>query len=261
MPAFTRVVVACDHAAVAARARVVELLKASAAEGVEVVDCGPHTCDRVDYPDKAAEVCAKVAEAPERSCGVLLCGSGIGMSIAACKVDGIRAALCHDHYTATMCRRHNNANVLCMGARTTGPDVIAEMLQAFLATGFEGGRHEGRVGKIMAPKAALPAAAAEASKTLVLGCDHAAWEEKALVAKFVEEKGWKVVDCGVSGPDRVDYPDVAGAVCAEVARTGGRGILVWNKRKQTKRQNILKKSSTRHTIDLRLGYRHGDHGE
>ena len=218
---FTRVVIACDHAAVAARAKVAEILTAA---GTEVVDCGTKTADRVDYPDKAAEVCKLVA-GDENTAGVLLCGSGIGMSIAASKVAGIRAALCHDHYTAAMCRKHNNANILCMGARTSGPDVIAEMLQTFLATDFEGGRHAGRVEKLMSPKPVLTFSP-EASKTVVLGCDHAAFEEKNLVLEFVKSLGHDVVDCGVNSPDRVDYPDLATAVCSEVAKTGGKGILV-----------------------------------
>ena len=80
--------------------------------------------------------------------GILVCGTGLGMSLAANRIPGVRAALCHDHYTARMCRAHNDANVLCLGGRTTGPDVALEIVKTFLETEFEGGRHERRVNKI-----------------------------------------------------------------------------------------------------------------
>ena len=82
--------------------------------------------------------------------GIVMCGSGIGISVAANKVAGIRCALCHDHYTAVMCRKHNDANVLAFGGRTTGPEIAKEMIEVFLCTSFDGGRHAERVGKIMA---------------------------------------------------------------------------------------------------------------
>ena len=81
--------------------------------------------------------------------GIVVCGSGIGISIAANKVPGIRCALLHDHYGAVMCRRHNNANMMALGGRVTGVEVAKEIVDAFLSTGFDGGRHETRVGKIM----------------------------------------------------------------------------------------------------------------
>ncbi|NPA28595.1 MAG: ribose 5-phosphate isomerase B [Epsilonproteobacteria bacterium] len=138
--------VASDHAGFAVKGQVVEFLRA---KGFEVEDLGPQSADRVDYPDFAAKVAKAVAE-DGNSRGVLICGTGIGMSIAANKVDGIRAAHCHDFYTAQMARAHNDANILCFGERVSGPGVIDSMLEAFVSTPFEGGRHAGRVEKIMA---------------------------------------------------------------------------------------------------------------
>ena len=135
-----------DHAGFAVKGLVIDLLNE---KGHEVIDLGPDSADRVDYPDYAEKV-ARAVVADEGSYGILICGTGIGMSIAANKVDGIRAAHCQDHYTAQMARAHNDANILCFGERVSGPGVIASMLDAFTETPFEGGRHEGRVGKIMA---------------------------------------------------------------------------------------------------------------
>jgi ribose 5-phosphate isomerase B len=116
--------------------------------------------NRVDYPDVAAEVCNAVIssntqfkateDCKDIAVGILVCGSGIGMSIAANKMPGIRAALCHDHYTAMMARQHNDANVLCCGARTSGPEIIIQMIQVFFSEQFagEGTRHAARVSKI-----------------------------------------------------------------------------------------------------------------
>jgi ribose 5-phosphate isomerase B len=135
-----------DHAGFAVKGLVVEMLKR---RGHEVEDLGTHSADRVDYPDYAEKVArAVVADAGSR--GVLICGTGIGMSIAANKVDGIRAAHCNDWYTAKMARAHNDANILCFGERVSGPGVIESMVEVFDETPFEGGRHEGRVEKIMA---------------------------------------------------------------------------------------------------------------
>ena len=101
-----------------------------------------------DYPDFAFDICHKVLK--NHTLGILVCGSGIGMSIAANKVKGIRAALCHETYTAKMSRQHNNANILAMGGRTTGPEIAKEIVRTWMTTEFEGGRHERRVNKIMA---------------------------------------------------------------------------------------------------------------
>lgn len=116
-------------------------------KGCEVVDMGPEDASRVDYPDYARKVAAEVAKNPEVS-GVLICGTGIGISMAANKTQGVRAALCHDAYTAGMARAHNNANILCFGARVVGMGVAESMIDAWLATEFEGGRHADRVNKI-----------------------------------------------------------------------------------------------------------------
>ncbi|WP_456383228.1 ribose 5-phosphate isomerase B [Hydrogenimonas sp.] len=138
--------VGSDHAGFAVKGLVVEMLKN---RGHEVEDMGPDTDDRVDYPDFAEKVARAVA-ADAGSRGVLICGTGLGMSIAANKIDGIRAAHCQDFYTAQMARAHNDANVLCFGERVSGAGVIESMIDAFTTTPFEGGRHEGRVEKIMA---------------------------------------------------------------------------------------------------------------
>jgi ribose 5-phosphate isomerase B len=115
--------------------------------GHEIIDLGPHSSDRVDYPDFAKK-CANAVVEDEGSFGILICGTGIGISISANKVPGIRAALCHDHYTAKLTRQHNDANILCFGERVVGKGVIEEMIEAFANTAFEGGRHAGRVDKI-----------------------------------------------------------------------------------------------------------------
>ena len=145
-----KVVVGCDHGAVEMKNEIAAFL---AANDCEVIDVGTNSKDSVDYPDFAAAGCAKV-QTGEAALGFLFCGSGIGISIAANKCAGIRAALCHDHYTAKMAREHNDANIMCAGARTTGIEVVKEMVLAFLATPFSGGRHCGRVEKIMALQAA-----------------------------------------------------------------------------------------------------------
>ncbi len=116
-------------------------------KGHEIIDLGPHTDERVDYPDYAKK-CAGMVVEDKGSFGILICGTGIGISIAANKVAGIRAALCHDAYTAAMTRAHNDANILCFGERVVGKGVIESMIDAFCETEFEGGRHAGRVEKI-----------------------------------------------------------------------------------------------------------------
>lgn len=130
-----------------------ELKKYLVETGREVTDLGTFTEESVDYPDIAREVGEKVLET-EGSLGVLLCGTGIGMSIAANKLHGIRAALCNDENAAEMSRRHNDANVLAMGARTTETEMLKKILEKFLVTKFEGAQPEGerhlrRVEKMM----------------------------------------------------------------------------------------------------------------
>ncbi len=133
-----------DHAGFAVKPFVIEYLEK---RGIEVEDLGTYSSESVDYPDFAHKV-AEAVLANEGTKGILICGSGIGMSLAANKHKGIRAALCHDHYTAKMARLHNDANILCFGERIVGIGVIESMLEAWLETEFEGGRHERRVKKI-----------------------------------------------------------------------------------------------------------------
>lgn len=136
--------VATDHAGIELKDYTVELLKE---KGHEVVDLGPFSKDRVDYPDYAHKVATSVLEDKE-SQGILICGSGIGMSMAANRHEGIRAALCHDAYTAEVARGHNDANILCFGERIVGKGVAESILDSWIAGSFDGGRHTGRVAKI-----------------------------------------------------------------------------------------------------------------
>ncbi|MDD5401313.1 MAG: ribose 5-phosphate isomerase B [Sulfurimonas sp.] len=136
--------IATDHAGIDLKDYTVELLKE---KGHEVIDLGPFSKDRVDYPDYAIKVCEAVL-ADKSSQGILICGSGIGMSMAANRHSGIRAALCHDAYTATVARGHNDANVLCFGERVVGKGVAESILDAWIEGSFDGGRHTGRVAKI-----------------------------------------------------------------------------------------------------------------
>ena len=115
--------------------------------GHEVDDVGCFSPESVDYPDFADKAVARVID---KHCdvGILVCGTGIGIGIAANKVHGIRAALCHDCFSAEYCRRHNDANILTMGGRVIGPGLAREIVRIFLSTGFDGGRHAVRVAKI-----------------------------------------------------------------------------------------------------------------
>ena len=137
--------IATDHAGIRYKEFVKELLET---KGIEVEDLGPYTPDRVDYPDYAKK-CAEAVREEAGSFGILICGTGIGMSIAANKVKGIRAALCHNAYTAKMARAHNNAQILCFGERVLGQGVVESVINAFINTQPEGGRHAERVAKIM----------------------------------------------------------------------------------------------------------------
>ena len=123
------------------------LADAARAAGHEVVDLGAHDGESVDYPDYGSAV-GRAVVAGEADRGVVVCGTGIGISIAANKVPGVRAAVAHDDFTARYSRLHNDANVLCLGSRVVGPGVAEAVLATFLATAFEGGRHARRVEKI-----------------------------------------------------------------------------------------------------------------
>lgn len=141
-----KIAIGCDHGALALK----ECVKKVLAElGAEIDDVGVYMEDSVDYPDIAEQVCEKVVSgAAER--GVVLCGTGIGISIAANKINGIRCALCGEAYSARMARAHNDANVLALGGRVLGPELAGDIVRTFFTTDFEGGRHARRVGKIMA---------------------------------------------------------------------------------------------------------------
>ncbi|RBQ29603.1 ribose 5-phosphate isomerase B [Aliarcobacter vitoriensis] len=138
--------IAADHAGIEIKAFIKDLFEK---KGHIVEDLGPFSKDRVDYPDFAALVCKKVLE-NDGSFGILICGSGIGMSMAANKFDGIRAALCHNEYSATMARQHNDANVICLGERVSGEGIIEAIINAWDKAKFEAGRHTQRVEKINA---------------------------------------------------------------------------------------------------------------
>jgi len=139
-----KLAVASDHAGLLLRA---EAVKAARELGHEVEDLGPAGAESVDYPDFARRVGQRVASG-EAQAGVLVCGTGIGMSIAANKVPGIRAALCTSEFEARMARAHNDANVLCLGERVVGAGLAGSIVRAFLSQPFEGGRHERRVAKL-----------------------------------------------------------------------------------------------------------------
>ena len=137
------IIAGSDHAGLALKQ---ELVAIAEGLGYEVRDLGTHTSDSTDYPDYAHQVASAVAAG--EGLGLLVCGTGIGMSMTANRHPGVRAALCGDGYSALMARQHNDANVLCVGARVLGPGLAAEILKAFLGASFEGGRHVRRVNKI-----------------------------------------------------------------------------------------------------------------
>jgi ribose 5-phosphate isomerase B len=141
-----RVILGSDHAGLHLRA---EAAKVAQEQGFEVEDLGPFSGDSVDYPDYARQVAEAVAAGRARL-GILVCGTGIGMSIAANKVKGVRAAHCGTELEARMARAHNDANVLCIGERIVGPGLGGAIVAAFLRAGFDGGRHQRRVDKMMA---------------------------------------------------------------------------------------------------------------
>jgi ribose 5-phosphate isomerase B len=139
-----KIAIGSDHAGYAAKEHLKFWL---AKRGHHVLDLGTHGDESVDYPDFASRVGSAVV-AGEAPVGLLLCGSGIGMSIAANKIAGIRAAHCTDGYQARVARQHNDANVLCLGSRVSGFGVMEDTLESFLGHEFEGGRHAARVEKI-----------------------------------------------------------------------------------------------------------------
>ena len=125
-----------------------ELKKHLEAKGIEYIDFGTNSTESCDYPVYAEKVC-KAIQSGECEKGILICGTGIGMSICANKFKGIRAAVCGDHFSAEFTRKHNDSNVLCMGARTIGAGVALQLADIFLSTEFEGGRHQKRIDMMM----------------------------------------------------------------------------------------------------------------
>ena len=136
-----KIALGSDHGGFALKREIADWLKEA---GHEVLDLGNEGTASVDYPDYADKVCRAVLSGGcER--GILICGTGIGMSMAANRHRGIRAALCHDAFTARMSREHNDANVLCLGGRVLGPALALDIVAVWLATAFEGGRHQRRI--------------------------------------------------------------------------------------------------------------------
>ena len=140
-----KIVIGSDHRGFAVKARLLSLLQQL---GHEVTDLGPEDGSSADYPDYAFAVAESVGSG-KADRGILLCGTGIGMCIAANKVANVRAAPCHDIITAELSRRHNNANIICMSADMLGNELVEQMVDTWLRTEFEGGRHSRRVEKII----------------------------------------------------------------------------------------------------------------
>ena len=139
-----KIAVASDHRGYAVKGKILSLLTDLDHEGL---DFGPDSDDSVDYPDYGSKV-AKAVAAKQADRGILVCGTGTGMCIVANKFPGVRAAACHDNLTAEMSRRHNDANVLCLSGDLLGDRLINRMVEIWLKTEFEGGRHARRVDKI-----------------------------------------------------------------------------------------------------------------
>ncbi len=139
-----KIAVASDHRGVKMKSQILSKL---AALGHEALDLGPSGDAQVDYPDFAALVAEQISR-HEVDRGILICGTGMGMCIAANKFPGVRAVTCHDQMTAEMSRRHNDANVLCLSADLTSDKLLNEMVDLWLSTAFEGGRHARRLDKI-----------------------------------------------------------------------------------------------------------------
>lgn len=140
------IAIGCDHGGYELKEHIKKHLDE---KGVEYKDYGTYNEESVDYPDYAGKVCRAIQD-NEAECGILICGTGIGISIAANKHKGIRAALCSDVYSAKMTKMHNNANVICLGGRVTGRELAFMIVDTWLETEFEGGRHNQRIDKIHA---------------------------------------------------------------------------------------------------------------
>ena len=138
------IAIGCDHGGLELKNAIVEHIKE---KGLEIKDLGIYENHSVDYPDVAKPVCQEVQNGNAEK-AILVCGTGIGMSIAANKMKGIRAAVCSDHFSVKFTRLHNNTNVLCLGGRVLGTGLALELVDIFLTTPFEGGRHQTRIDKI-----------------------------------------------------------------------------------------------------------------
>ncbi len=143
-----KIFIASDHAGFETKTKVLNHLKSNAS--LDLSDQGPSNDERVDYPDFSDKVCKQLKDS-SASLGILICGSGQGMAMRANKHSHIRAALCTNLELAKLSRQHNDANVLCLGARTTDPTLLLKIIDEFLETDFEGGRHQNRVDKISTP--------------------------------------------------------------------------------------------------------------
>lgn len=140
------IVIGCDHGGFELKQALIRHLESI---GEEVKDCGTYDASSVDYPDIAEKTCKEYLR-DGYDFGILICGTGIGISIAANKIDGIRCALVGTEYAAEMTKRHNNANMLAFGGRVTGSELAISILNAYMRAQFEGGRHQGRIDKIHA---------------------------------------------------------------------------------------------------------------
>ncbi len=143
-PSAAPIVIGCDHAGFGLKENIKKFLQDYQ---LDVEDCGTHDQTSVDYTEFGARVAQKISTG-EFKHGILICGTGLGMSMVANRFAGVRAALCNDLFSAIMCRRHNNANILVMGGRVVGTDLAREILHAWLETPFDGGRHKERIANI-----------------------------------------------------------------------------------------------------------------
>ena len=141
-----KIAIACDHGGYELKLEIIRHLEE---RGEDYTDMGCDSTASVDYPDYGIPACHAVTEG-KYDCAILICGTGIGMSMCANKVRGIRASVCSDTFSARMTRMHNDANVLCMGARVIGAGLACDITDLFLDTEFEGGRHSTRIAKVMA---------------------------------------------------------------------------------------------------------------
>ncbi len=143
---MNKIIIGCDHGGLELKNEIIKHLEK---RNIEVTDVGTYTSESCNYPDYARALCERI-QSGEFERGILVCGTGIGMSMAANKHNGIRAACCSDTFSARMTRMHNNANVLCLGGRVVGAGLAIDMVDLFVDTEFEGGRHTNRVDMITA---------------------------------------------------------------------------------------------------------------